>query len=581
MKRISIIEKTNLIVILIVVTIGVAFGYTVYARTVRMVDQENRQTVEYVFDLMDSTLSSLYQQVDNLIKNVSLNQEVRHYYQRSTSVDPTENARRFSEYLDILKSTTPSFKTIKLYRLDGELIYRAGDSPIEFPKDLLPENIDSMLKEVKGRQYWMHDKVGGQDMVRVFSYIYNLYTLELMGILEVQIRSQSLFVNQAEQLDQTLEVLLMEKGKDCIWQLGRIQEADIRKDIYKMREGDEVFSSEDGQYQIYQRAASSQVGNFYLVKATSDLKKINQGFLLYIIFIFLIISVFILMIASGVLRRTLIPVVRLTKLVNQADPEAGLKPSEQEEINKIKAHQDEVGLLAKSFDSLLGKIQTNIANIRQANHSKRKLEFELLMSQIKPHFLYNTIEAICGIAQMGKNEDVYQIAKSLGVFYRLSLSKGKHILPIQTELAHIKSYLDIERIRSNYSFNYYIQMQEGIGGLPLLKMILQPMVENAVEHGIRGMMSCGGMISVTARLDQGDALIFEVMDNGKGIAPEILEQLNNGTYQSKEQNGFGMNNVRERIKMYYTEGFELRYDSVVGYGTKVILRLNGKPDEEE
>lgn len=273
--------------------------------------------------------------------------------------------------------------------------------------------------------------------------------------------------------------------------------------------------------------------------------------------------------------------VRLTKLVNQADPEAGLKPSEQEEINKIKAHQDEVGLLAKSFDSLLGKIQTNIANIRQANHSKRKLEFELLMSQIKPHFLYNTIEAICGIAQMGKNEDVYQIAKSLGVFYRLSLSKGKHILPIQTELAHIKSYLDIERIRSNYSFNYYIQMQEGIGGLPLLKMILQPMVENAVEHGIRGMMSCGGMISVTARLDQGDALIFEVMDNGKGIAPEILEQLNNGTYQSKEQNGFGMNNVRERIKMYYTEGFELRYDSVVGYGTKVILRLNGKPDEEE
>ena len=95
MKRISIIEKTNLIVILIVVTIGVAFGYTVYARTVRMVDQENRQTVEYVFDLMDSTLSSLYQQVDNLIKNVSLNQEVRHYYQRSTSVDPTENARRW------------------------------------------------------------------------------------------------------------------------------------------------------------------------------------------------------------------------------------------------------------------------------------------------------------------------------------------------------------------------------------------------------------------------------------------------------------------------------------------------------
>ncbi len=577
MKRISIIKKTNLIVVLLVVIIGVIFVYAVYARNVRNIDRETEQTVEYVFDLMDNTLSASYQQVEDLIRNISLNQEVRHYYQKPKSVDAIENARRFSEYLDTLQSANTITKMIKLYCLDGELIYRAGDSPIEMSKDILPKNIEQLLHANKGRQYWMRDRIADEDVIRVFSYIYNLNTVELMGILEVQISSRFLFFNQTNHLETNLEVFLAEDGGNCIWQMGQMKS----EEVYEMsRKGDTFYCAEE-QYTIYRREARAGIGTFYLVKATNDVKKMNRNFLLYISCIFCVISVFIVAIASRVLKHTLTPIVKLTKLVNHMDSEAGLRALEQQEIDKIKERQDEVGLLATSFDNLLKKIEASIISSRQAARYKRRLEMELLMSQIKPHFLYNTIEAICGISMMGKSEDVCRIAKSLGTFYRISLSKGKFILPVKTELEHIKCYLDIECIRSNYSFNYYIHMQEGIEERPILKMILQPIVENAVVHGIRGMEGSGGVISVAASMDSDGNLRFEVMDNGRGMDPAILEQLNKGSYQSREENGFGMNNVRERIQIYYTEGYTLCYESTVNCGTKVTLCLNGEPEKEE
>lgn len=288
-----------------------------------------------------------------------------------------------------------------------------------------------------------------------------------------------------------------------------------------------------------------------------------------------------MMVAAWVIRHTLTPVVHLTELVNRVNPESGLSPGDREKIDKIKAHQDEVGLLAASFEALIQKIGANITYIRESNRSKRKLEMELLMAQIKPHFLYNTIEAISGIALVGKNEEVYQIAKSLGTFYRISLSKGENVLTVERELTHIKSYLEIEQIRSNYSFDYYINMQEGTEEIPILKMVLQPIVENAVEHGIRGMRSSGGLISVTVYLNENRELLIEVMDDGKGIDARTLEQINQGTYRSSKQNGFGMNNVRERLRLFYTQGYELVYESTPGFGTKATLRLKGTPEPYE
>lgn len=577
MKKNSIITRTSLIVIILVAVTGIMFIYTVYFRNVQNIERETRQTVEYAFDLMDNTLGLIYQQVDDLIRNISLNQEVRYYYQNNKSVDYVENAKRFSEYMDILKSANTMFAIIKLYRLDGELLYRAGSSPVELSKDILPENICEILDEHKGRQYWMQGKLGEQETVRIISYIYNFQTVRVMGILEVQIPAQSLFINQTSYLRQGTEIFLLENEENCIWQMGRQEDIDI----YKLGKENGKEYYESGQYSVHCRTSKTGVGTFYLIKAQNDMKKMNGEFLLYLIGAFLVISLFIIAIAVRVFRHTLTPIVRLTELADRVEPEEGLKPLEQKEINRIKERQDEVGVLAVSFDRLLKKIEAAIANNREINRHKRKLELELLMSQIKPHFLYNTIESICGIAVLGRNEDIYQIAKNLGAFYRISLSKGDLILPVKTELEHVRSYLDIERVRSNYNFNYFVDMQEGIEEHPVLKMILQPIVENAVVHGIRGMEDNSGVISVTAQEASDGSLFFEIMDNGKGIEPEVLEKLNQGRCQADEKNGFGMYNVYERMKIYYENRCTLCYESEPGYGTKVTLCLKGQPDEKE
>lgn len=564
-------------IVILVAIIGIMFVYTVYFRNVRNIDRETAQTVEYVFDLMDNTLGLMHQQIDDLIRNISLNQEVRHYYQSDKSIDRVENAKRFSEYMDVLQSANTMFKIIKLYRLNGELLYRAGSSPVELSQDVLPEGICEILDAHKGRQYWMRSYMGNQEMVSVFSYIYNFQTVEVMGILEVQIPARLLFFNQTSYLNQGLEVFLVEEGGNCIWQMGQMQEVDFDE----IRREGEKFRSDSGQYSAHFRKSETGAGTFYLIKTTKDVNKMNREFLLYLIGIFLLISVFIVSIAFRVLRRMLIPIVDLTSLVDSVDSEAGLQLREQEEIDKIKERQDEVGVLAVSFDRLLKKIEASIAYNREAERHKRRLELELLMSQIKPHFLYNTIESICGIAMLGRNEDICKIAESMGTFYRISLSKGELVLPVKTELEHIKSYLDIERIRSNYSFHYYIHIEEGIEECPILKMVLQPIVENAVVHGIRGMEDGSGVVSVTAGKTPDGGLAFEIMDNGKGIPPKILAQLNSGNYHSEEKNGFGMRNVYERIQMYYTGRCTLCYESVPEYGTKATLCLKGEPDKRE
>lgn len=583
MKKISIIKKINLIMVLIVVAVGLAFGYTIYARTVKMIDQDADQVAEYTFDLMDSTLSSLYQQVDNLKRNISLNQEVRYYYQKPRYINEAENARLFSEYMDILKAATSVLKVIKLYRLDGELIYRTGDSSVNFLEDALPGNIREKLDESNAvGQYWIRGQDEYQDVIRVFSYIYHLYSLELMGILEVQIPKRELFTSQSGQLNQNMEVFLLGNDQEYIWCLRDEPDFALYRDASRTGTGQEAsLYTEKGRNLIYQRLSESGIGSFYLMKETNDLKQIYRDFSWYIFLVFAGIAAIVMTVAGWVIRHTLIPVVHLTELVNRVNPEAGISPGDQGKIDKIKAHQDEVGLLAASFEELIQKIGANITYIRESNRSKRKLELELLMAQIKPHFLYNTIEAICGIALVGKNEEVYQIAKSLGTFYRISLSKGENVLTVERELTHIKSYLEIEQIRSNYSFDYYIDMQKGTEELPILKMVLQPIVENAVEHGIRGMRSSGGLISVMVRLNENRELLIEVMDDGKGIDPGTLEQINRGTYRSSTQNGFGMNNVRERLRLFYTQGYGLTYESTPGFGTKATLLLKGAPEAYE
>ncbi|MBP3782135.1 MAG: histidine kinase [Butyrivibrio sp.] len=209
----------------------------------------------------------------------------------------------------------------------------------------------------------------------------------------------------------------------------------------------------------------------------------------------------------------------------------------------------------------------------------RKAEFELLQAQINPHFLYNTLDAIVWSAEAGNEKQVVKMVGSLSEFFRSSLNKGKEIVTIREELSHVRSYLEIQQIRYQDILDYEIDVPEELYINEIPKITVQPVVENALYHGIKEKRG-GGKISVTGREDGGDYIIT-VSDNGIGMEPDRLKEVRDGLTDSSPDSKkiYGLYNVNQRIKLDFGDEYGLSIDSVYDEGTTVTIRLPKKSNE--
>ncbi|MDF2633676.1 MAG: multi-sensor signal transduction histidine kinase [Pelosinus sp.] len=233
-------------------------------------------------------------------------------------------------------------------------------------------------------------------------------------------------------------------------------------------------------------------------------------------------------------------------------------------------YNDEIGQLGNSFNNMIKEISNLIDMVYTEQKRKREAELKTLQAQIKPHFLYNTLYTIQWMAGEHGAQDVVHIVGALANLFRIGLSKGKEMISVHEELEHVRSYLTIQKARYEDKLMYEIKYDEDILNYSVLKLILQPLVENAIYHGINARRG-GGNITITARVDKGK-LYFCVADNGIGITSEKLKDIR----QSLENNhgetaktGFGIFNVNERIKLSFGSEYGLIYTSVYQEGTKV------------
>ncbi len=254
-------------------------------------------------------------------------------------------------------------------------------------------------------------------------------------------------------------------------------------------------------------------------------------------------------------------------------------------------YKDEVGTLSKSFNYMTDKLQKMIEKqeniieelrnekdrVEEAQKQKRRAELKALQAQINPHFLYNTLNTITWQAADKGLDDICLIAGSLGRFFRLSLSKGTEIIFLADETEHVRCYLNIQQIRYQDKLRYSIKAPEWMGKYRVLKLILQPLVENSIYHGIKEKKQ-GGEIRVTVekgQKGQTEVLFLKVWDNGAGISKEHLEYMNenlkNCRHSSKD--GYGIYNVNERIMLYYGKEFGLSYESTEGQYTCATLTI--------
>ena len=290
----------------------------------------------------------------------------------------------------------------------------------------------------------------------------------------------------------------------------------------------------------------------------------------YIRYSSLIIALVALVIAEMlvvVFTRSIVkPMYKLKQLMKRAQ-EGDLTVSFNAKYN------DEVGELGNSFNNMVKEISNLINLVQKEEKSKRIAEMNVLQAQIKPHFMYNTLDTIRWMAEEHNEEDIVEIIEAFTNLLRISLSKGKEMISVKDELNHVQSYLIIQKIRYEDKLDYEIQFDENILNYQLIKLILQPLVENAIYHGIKEKRG-NGKILITGKIE-GDILCFTVSDNGKGMEEEVLNKINKMLTKSGENKieiGYGIFNVNERIRIIYGEEYGLKYKSVYGEGTIVELR---------
>ncbi len=236
---------------------------------------------------------------------------------------------------------------------------------------------------------------------------------------------------------------------------------------------------------------------------------------------------------------------------------------------------DEVGHLQHSFNSMASDIEGLMARIGEENRIRRMSELRVLEYQINPHFLYNTLDSINWMAQKSGQTEIGEMVTALARFYRLGLSKGKEFYTVRDELAHVRNYLIISRIRFRDCFQFAIDAPDDVLDCRTLRIILQPLAENALKYGVNKQRT-DGRIHITALL-AGDRLRLSVRDNGPGIPPDRLHRINLALSQmrsvSENEDGFGLLNVHERIRLTYGDAWGVRLESVEGEGTEAILEL--------
>ncbi len=321
------------------------------------------------------------------------------------------------------------------------------------------------------------------------------------------------------------------------------------------------------QYYIYYQTKSME-------HLTSQLNVRVHTFTLFcgamLAFLIFMVAILIIMIVTDTTR----PIKELSKVTEQ------VAKGDFSARARVES-QDEVAVLADSVNSMTESLEGLVSKIKEDERKMRKADLRLLQEQINPHFLYNTLDTIVWLIEGNDSDKAVNMVMSLSEFFRLVLSKGKEYITIQEEELHIRSYLEIQQVRYRDILEYEIRIDPELYRYQILKLTLQPLVENSLYHGIKYKRARGNIL-VTGRVC-GDEVHFTVEDNGVGMEEEELRKLQEEIKKpcKDTEKGFGLANVNERIRMNFGTEYGIRIVSARGEGTRVEVVIPAVPYTEE
>lgn len=449
---------------------------------------------------------------------------------------------RYYQQYDLLVRNITSANSYNMKFKDNmdETMYRiiTGSANWTDPeKKLVDEDPIAYIEDARGHFVLLRDKTTEENVRSDLNAL-----IKLLGILEERTNDILANVEEGGHYDENMEMLDMN-----IRTLTSLIQDDIQKYIY-----DEATNMEKLRIEVAKSLVST---------------------VRFLVILLLIIIVFIYIISRRLSKRITEPI---TDLCEMTEKFAGGDFT----VSYHTDRNDEMSTLAESFNSMVKEIETLIDDIHKEQENAKDAELRLLQEQINPHFLYNTLDAIIWMTESGENQKAIQVIQELSSFFRITLSKGQREITINNEKEHVKSYLEIQRYRYQDIMDYELHIDEDILDYHIQKLTLQPIVENALYHGIKNKRG-KGLIEVYGTKDRGD-IVFTIRDNGIGMKEDELERLRNlisGKIEEDDgtdQSGFGMANVEKRIEMLYGGGYGMTVDSVYMEGTTVTVRIPQK-----
>ncbi|HKL57879.1 MAG TPA: sensor histidine kinase [Sphaerochaeta sp.] len=280
-----------------------------------------------------------------------------------------------------------------------------------------------------------------------------------------------------------------------------------------------------------------------------------------ILILCIVITIILARYVSGWISRPIKELERLMVAVERGD---------FSEPPTVKGNQ-EVEALSQSFALMILRIRELMDDIVKSQELKRKFELDALQAKINPHFLYNTLDSVVWMAEQNDTEGVIRMISALAKLFRVSLSKGHDIITLGEELEHVRNYLIIQQIRYQKKFEFSIEMEDGLKECPTIKLIVQPIVENCIYHGIKYLQEMG-YITIRVYRRKPGAIVLEIRDNGVGMDEEKLTKILSfsGTHSPKSS-GIGVRNVHQRVQLYYGSDFGLEISSELDEGTLVRI----------
>lgn len=549
-------KKLIISYILIIIIPLIAVGIVISTVTFKYLNEEMKQTAFQTLNQANKNLSKMFDNMKNALLYISMNRELQYNLSLKESVSTFQINREVTSirngilYPGIFND---NYSSVEIFALNKEYYpLRLERNNVMSAK--VVENQDWFKKtvELNGKLYWYVNRIYGENLISVSRLVYDVKNFKKpIAVVSVDVEVSKIDTVLSDiKLGKNNKIYLIDdKGELVYSQEDENFKISSLKDVYKNNSGFRFIKLNGKQVMLVYNTISPSgwklVGVFSLEELNEKANRL-KNFIQLVAFVSLFSAILLSLYFSYTISQ---PIIRISNRMKEIE-KGNLDMEIDEKWN------GEIGVLYASFNYMIRRIKELIQEVYLSKLREKEAELKALQAQINPHFLYNTLDSINWLAVINGIPEISKITNALASILRYSIDKGNSVTTIENELKYLKDYITIQKMRFKDRFEVYFDIEEEILSYKIIKLILQPIVENAIVHGLEDYEGKGEIL-IKGYFEDG-TVVFEIANNGKPIDLDFVNKLLSSP--TNDEKSYGIQNVNERIKLYYGIEYGLFYE---------------------